>query len=205
MKASEFLNEASIIDKLKGVFKKKTPPSGSVSQSTALVPQNQPQDVTDVNPKYVKPRQQPKLGYNQTTVPKAKPRRMKVSKVNPKTAIGTKNKGGSPEYQAAQAELQKNKETQATTQQPPSKPARQRDARGRFAGAASQAAPMANTPAAVNPASSFSDIKANVQQKEYERRMAKAIASNIQGINNPELLAGIRSVLDQKLGPRTKK
>lgn len=101
--------------------------------------------------------------------------KMKVKKTDPRTAIAGRKTGGSPEFKAAKAAL-----------------------------APMQSAPQPSQPVAApvkpNPAASYTDIKTSIDQQMYEKRIAKAIVSNIQDINSPELLNSIKIAIDAKLG-----
>lgn len=176
MKANEFLNEG-IIDKLKGAFKK----------SPRRTTWNEPTDTLPQNYDYETPAYQRKQAYldkqAQATAPASSLPKMKVKKTDPRTAIGGKKAGGSPEFKAARTQIQ----PPAPEVPVAKKPARQRDpVTGKF---------MGKAPTAVKPVQQTSTSVAGIDQD----MLAKAVLGSLKQITDPDLIRGIRAYLNTKV------
>lgn len=100
MKANEILNEANIIDKLKSSFKKKPAPTAVSTPSGAPARISPDYDVPAYLRKQAFLDKQAADAATAASAPSPKPLpKMKVKKTDPRTAIGMKGKGGSPEFQ----------------------------------------------------------------------------------------------------------
>lgn len=179
MKANEFLNEG-IIDKLKGAFKK----------SPRTTTWNEPSDTLPQNYDYETPayqRKQAQLDRQaQAAAPKAPLPKMKVKKTDPRTAIGGKKTGGSPEFKTAQTQIQ----PPAPEMPVAKKPARQRDAKtGKYMGKAGATKSTAQAPADVTSVPGID-----------QKMLAQAVLGSLRQISNPDLLQGIRAYLNSKAG-----
>jgi len=183
MKANEFLTEASIIDKLKGAFKKKQPPA-----------EFKPSGVqASMSPDYETPAYQRKQAYfDKQAAASAKPvtriPKMKVKKTDPRTALGAK--GGSPEFKAAQSTIQQKAVQPAVAQPSATTATRKRPAQDPATGKFTSS----KTSAPAAPAKSTTTSVPGIDQN----MLAKAVLGSIKQITDPDLLKGIRAYLDSK-------
>ena len=195
MKANEFLTEASIIDKLKGRKKPEPQPriEPTLDQPATPAKTRKPrtpgkkafgQMATTLGqqPAQPAPGQQAFSQMASQVTPQPKP--MKGSKRNPNTAVGAKTKkiGGSPEYKAALAQIQQNKQAQQDLTQQSKKSGVSYDY--------SQVQQPIATPTQTSQPS-IPGINQN--------RLAKSIITSLDEISDPKLLQYISNLINKKI------
>jgi hypothetical protein len=199
MKANEFLTEAGIIDRLK----KKAPPERIEPTFDAPTKKSR------------KPRNPAKNAFGQMTsqlsTPKStatpppagqqafsqmatdltpKPKRMRANKKNPGTAVGAKTRGGSPEYQAAQAQIQKNTQAQQKLTKTQAKPAAPKTAQNKVNYSYNQVPqPQTGTTTPSTPPTLGLD----------QNRLTRSVIASIGEITDPILLKNIEAIVSSKL------
>lgn len=192
MKANEFLTEASIVDRLK----KKTPPErieptldAPATAKKARKPRNPAKNAFgQMTSQLSKPTAAPQPAGQQAfsqiatdLTPKAK--RMKASKKNPSTAVGAKTRGGSPEFQAAQAQLQKNAQAQQKVTKAQAQPSAPKKVNYGYS--------QVPQPQGGSSTPSIPGLDQN--------RLTRAVASSIEEITDPNLLKSIAAIISKKL------
>jgi hypothetical protein len=210
MRANEILNEATIIDKLKGVFKKKKKADAPVRTEPMLSVDDPKSDIEvkpDIKPdtSATKPSRKPKnpgksafsqmanqlrdrpetlspgsASMNQMVSQLTKPKKMKIRRNDPRTALGMKGKGGSPEYQEYLKQL-------GISQKPASEPEAKL--------ASEPEAKLASEPTVAKTTSKTPRKSSTSSLQAVER-----VLTNVQNINDRKLLTKMKKIIDGKLG-----